>query len=91
VDRERIKVHSPSPPSSPARGEDVDKSIMPITDRIEINPKVMKGRAVICGTRVTWASGLIEAQFEPGSHGRVLKNLLGIKNKRKMDQAEAVE
>lgn len=37
------------------------------------------------------ASGLIEAQFEPGSHGRVLKNLLGIKNKREMDQAEAEE
>ena len=29
---------------------------------------------------------LIEAQFEPGSRGRVLKNLLGIKSKRKMDQ-----
>ena len=33
-------------------------------------------------------SGLIEAQFEPGSHGRVLKNLLGIKSKREMDQVE---
>ena len=31
------------------------------------------------------ASGLIEAQFEPGSRGRVLKNLLGIKRKREMD------
>ena len=30
------------------------------------------------------ASGLIEAQFEPGSHGRVLKDLLGIKSKREM-------
>ena len=37
------------------------------------------------------ASGLIEAQFEPGSHGRVLKNLLGIKSKREMDQIEAQE
>ena len=37
------------------------------------------------------ASGLIEAQFEPGSRGRVLKNLLGIKSKREMDQAEAQE
>jgi len=37
------------------------------------------------------ASGLIEAQFEPGSHGRVLKNLLGIKSKREMDQVEAQE
>jgi cell filamentation protein len=37
------------------------------------------------------ASGLIEAQFEPGSRGRVLKNLLGIKSKREMDQVEAQE
>lgn len=37
------------------------------------------------------ASGLIEAQFEPGSHGRVLKNLLGIKSKREMDRVEARE
>jgi len=37
------------------------------------------------------ASGLIAAQFKPGSHGRVLKNLLGIKSKREMDQAEAEE
>lgn len=36
-------------------------------------------------------SGLIEAQFEPGSHGRVLKNLLEIKSKREMDQVEAGE
>jgi len=27
------------------------------------------------------ASGLIEAQFEPGSRGRVLRYLLGIKSK----------
>ncbi len=31
-----------------------------------------------------------EAQFEQGSRGRVLKNLLGIKRKREMDKAEAV-
>jgi cell filamentation protein len=37
------------------------------------------------------ASGLIEAQFEPGSRGRVLRNLLGIKSKREMDQVEARE
>jgi cell filamentation protein len=37
------------------------------------------------------ASGLIEAQFEPGSRGRVLRNLLGIKSKRVMDQVEADE
>jgi cell filamentation protein len=37
------------------------------------------------------ASGMIEAQFESGSHGRVLKNLLGIKSKREMDQVEAEE
>lgn len=29
-----------------------------------------------------------ETQFEPGSHGRVLKNLLGIKKKREMDTLE---
>jgi len=37
------------------------------------------------------ASGLIEAQFEPGSRGRLLRNLLGIKSKREMDQIEAQE
>lgn len=36
-------------------------------------------------------SGLPEAQFEPGSRGRVLKNLRGIKSKREMDEAEAQE
>jgi cell filamentation protein len=36
-------------------------------------------------------SGLVEAQFEPGSRGRVLKNLLRIKRKREMDQVEAQE
>jgi cell filamentation protein len=36
-------------------------------------------------------SGLVEAQFEPGSRRRVLKNLLGIKHKREMDRAEARE
>ncbi|MBI3582631.1 MAG: Fic family protein [Nitrospinae bacterium] len=35
-------------------------------------------------------SDLIEAQFEPGSRGRVLKNKLGIKLKREMDEAESV-
>ena len=34
-------------------------------------------------------SGLVEAQFEPGSRGRVLRNLLGIKSARQMDDAEA--
>ena len=34
-------------------------------------------------------SGLTEAQFEPGSKGCVLKNLLGIKKKREMDRIEA--
>lgn len=37
------------------------------------------------------ASGLPEAQFEPGSRGRVLKNLRGITSKREMDGAEAQE
>ena len=35
------------------------------------------------------ASGLIEAQYEPGSRGRVLRNLLGIRKKREMDEVEA--
>lgn len=34
-------------------------------------------------------SGLTEAQFESGSRGRVLKNLLGITSKREMDSIEA--
>ncbi len=33
-------------------------------------------------------SGLVEGQFEPGSRGRVLKNLLGIRKKREMDSRE---
>lgn len=36
-------------------------------------------------------SGLVEAQHEPGSRGRVLKNLLGMRKKREMDIAEARE
>ena len=36
-------------------------------------------------------SGLIESQVEPSSGGRVLKNLLGIKRKREMDQIEGRE
>ena len=36
-------------------------------------------------------SGLVEAQFEPGSHRRVLKNLLGIKRKHEMDRLEGIE
>ena len=35
-------------------------------------------------------SSLPEAQFEPGSHGRVLKNKLGIKSKKDMDEVESV-
>jgi cell filamentation protein len=35
-------------------------------------------------------SELVEAQFEPGSRGHVLKNLLVIKKKRDMDEAEAI-
>lgn len=36
-------------------------------------------------------SELTEAQFEPGSGGRVLKNLRGIRRKREMDALEAVK
>ena len=36
-------------------------------------------------------SGLIEAQCQPGSRGRVLRNMLGITRKREMDEAEAIE
>src|SRR4030067_233925 len=36
-------------------------------------------------------SELIEAQFELGSRGRVLKNRLGIKSKHEMDKIEARE
>ena len=31
----------------------------------------------------------VEGEYEPGSRGRVLRNLRGIKSKREMDQAEA--
>ena len=34
-------------------------------------------------------SGLPEAQFEPGSNGLVLKNLIGITSKQVMDEADA--
>jgi cell filamentation protein, protein adenylyltransferase len=37
------------------------------------------------------AEQIPEAQFEPGSRGRVLKNLLSIKHKREMNQVEARE
>jgi cell filamentation protein len=36
-------------------------------------------------------SGLIEAQYQPGSRGRVLRNLIGITSKREMDEVEARE
>ena len=36
-------------------------------------------------------SGLIEAQYQKGSRGRVLRNLLGISGKRVMDEVEARE
>lgn len=37
------------------------------------------------------ASKLVEGQFEPGSRGRVLRNLLGIRSKGEIDQVEALE
>jgi len=36
-------------------------------------------------------SELAEAQFEPGSHRRVPKHLLGIRCKREMDRVEVQE
>jgi len=36
-------------------------------------------------------TGLIEGQFQPGSQGRVLRNLIGIKSKREMDKVESQE
>jgi len=36
-------------------------------------------------------SGLIEGQFQSGSQGRVLRNLLGINRKREMDKVESKE
>lgn len=36
-------------------------------------------------------SELVEAQFEPGSHRRVLKNLLGIRRKHEIDRLEGLE
>jgi len=36
-------------------------------------------------------SGLVENQFEPGTRGKVLKNLSGIRRKREMDRVEAQE
>ena len=36
-------------------------------------------------------SDLIEAQHQPGSHGRVLRNMVEITSKRKMDELEAKE
>lgn len=43
------------------------------------------------GTSRYDVAGLIEAQYQPGSRGRVLRNLLGITRKREMDEAEARE
>lgn len=37
------------------------------------------------------ASGFEENQYEPGSRGRVLKNLLGITSKREIDRMEGRE
>ena len=35
-------------------------------------------------------SSLQEAQFEPGSHGRVLRNKLGIKSRKEMNETEKI-
>ena len=44
---------------------------MTITDRIEVNPKVMMGKPVIRGTRIT-----VELILRKLSEGAVLKDLL---------------
>jgi cell filamentation protein len=54
----------------------------------------MRSAAVHCEASVTTgdrydASGLPEAQFEPGSNGQVLKNRLGIISQQDMDNTEA--
>jgi len=36
-------------------------------------------------------SGLVEGQYQPGSRGRVLRNLLGITRKREMNRTELEE
>ena len=48
----------------------------------------------MAGTRKTGrydASKSVEGQFEAGSRRQVLKNLLGVKHKREIDQIEARE
>jgi cell filamentation protein len=50
----------------------------------------MKGYKRKIGDRYD-VSDLAEAQFEPGSRRRVLKNLLGIRRRREMDHLEGLE
>jgi cell filamentation protein, protein adenylyltransferase len=47
-------------------------------------------RSIKIGRRYE-TTGLEEAQYQPRSHGRVLRNLLGITRKREMDRTEVME
>ena len=58
--------------------------------RIRVNPKYARRALRMKGRGRYDVSGLVEAQFEPGSRGRVLRNLRGIKSSRKMDEAETL-
>ena len=50
----------------------------------------MKSTRIVNAGRRYDVSGLIEAQYEPGSRGRVLRNKPGIRSRRRMDDAEAL-
>ena len=69
------------------KGEDVSKYLD--VSKAKRRPKPPASLTNNPGKYTT--EGLAEAEFEPGSRGRVLKNLLGIKSKREMDRHEAQE
>lgn len=56
--------------------------------RVKILPKRI---SIVKGKDRYDTSGFVEAQFQPGSRGRVLKNLLGIASKKEMERVEAEE
>ena len=61
-----------------------------LKDCCEPSGRIVKGYKKKIADRYD-VSGLVEAQFEPGSRRRVLKNLLGIRRKREMDRLEGLE